>query len=87
MKTRRLVPAADCLILSQVCEKQNKCESCCHGMRNHVRMCVVSCKGSHRGDGVEGRVGADAEVRSGDVVGDGGGDDHNGNARLLVFLS
>lgn len=50
-------------------------------------MCVVPCKGSHRGDGVEGRVGADAKVRAGDVVGDGGRDDHNGNAHLLVFLS
>lgn len=51
-----------------------------------MRICVVPCKGSHRGDGVEGRVGADAEVRAGDIVGNGGGDDHNGNAHLLVFL-
>lgn len=37
----------------------------------------------HRGDGVEGGVGADAEVGAGDVVGDGGGDDAERDAELL----
>lgn len=56
-------------------------------MCNHMHMHVVPYEGSHWGDSVEGSVGADAEVRAGDVVGDGGRDDHNGNAHLLVFLS
>lgn len=52
-----------------------------------VQLRVVPCEGAHWGDSVEGSVGADAEVRARDVVGDGGRDDHNGNAHLLVFLS
>lgn len=44
-------------------------------------------RGAYGGDGVEGGVGADAEVRAGDVVGDGGGDDHHGNAHLFILLS
>lgn len=43
-------------------------------------------RGTYGGDGVEGRVGADAEVRAGDVVGDGGGDDHHGDTHLFVLL-
>lgn len=49
-------------------------------------MCVSAVKGTYAGDGVKGGVGADAEVRAGDVVGDGGRDNHHGNAHLLVFL-
>lgn len=81
MNTRRLVPAADCLILSQVCG----------GPRNvQPFSCVgthVGRSSAHGGDGVEGRVGADAEVRAGDVVGDSSGDDHHWNAHLFVLLS
>lgn len=40
-------------------------------------------RGSHSGDGVERGVGADAEVRARDVVGDGGGHDAQGDAELL----
>lgn len=47
----------------------------------------MCCWGTDRGDGVEGSVSADAEVRAGDVVGDGGRDYHHGNAHLLVLLS
>lgn len=49
-------------------------------------MCIC-CLGTYRGDGVEGSVGANAEVRARNVVGDGGGDNYHGNAHLLVFLS
>lgn len=59
----------------------------CHGMCTHVHVCAAPCEGSHWGDSVEGRVSADAEVRAGDVVRDGGRDDHNGNTHLLIFLS
>ena len=38
------------------------------------------------GDGVESSVSADAEVRAGDIVGDGGRNDHHWNAQLLVLL-
>ena len=39
-----------------------------------------------RGDSVESSVSADAEVRAGDIVGDGGRNDHHWNAQLLVLL-
>lgn len=38
---------------------------------------------SYDGDGVEGSVSTDAEVGAGDVVGDGGGDNAQGDAELL----
>lgn len=81
MNTRRFVPAADCLILSQVCGGESSDESLSCTQAN---LCP---RGTHRGDGVEGGVGANAEVRAGDIVGDGGGDDHHGNTHLFVLLS
>lgn len=41
----------------------------------------------HRGDGVESGVGTNAEVGAGDVVGDGGGDDADGDTELLKLGS
>lgn len=81
MNTRRFVPAADCLILSQVCGGERSVRSL---IRTQANICR---RGTYGGDGVEGRVGADAEVGAGDVVGDGGGDDHHGNTHLFVLLS
>lgn len=49
--------------------------------------CAQADGGTYGGDGVEGGVSTDAEVRAGDVVGDGGGDDHHGNTHLFVLLS
>lgn len=43
--------------------------------------------GTDSGNGVEGSVSADAEVRARHVVGDSGRDDHHGNAQLLKFRS
>lgn len=42
--------------------------------------------GSHRADGVEGCVSPHTEVRAGDVVGDGSGDDHKRDAQLIKLL-
>lgn len=39
---------------------------------------------SYVGDSIKGRVSPDAQVRAGDVVGDGGGDHHHGNTKLWV---
>lgn len=81
MNTRRFVPAADCLILSQVCGSESSVQLLSPKPASFCQ------RGTYGSDGVEGGVGADAEVRAGDVVGDGGGDDHHGDAHLLVLLS
>lgn len=47
----------------------------------------ICCFGTYRGDGVEGSVSTDAEVRARNIVGDSGGDNNHGNTHLLVFLS
>lgn len=82
MKTLLLVPAADCLILSHVCgPKRGDCTTTHKSWRARCSLMI------YRRNGVERSVSSHAEVRSWDVVGDGGGDNDQGDAKLLVLLS
>lgn len=77
-----------CRLLDSVTGLQERNIAEINLVNSFLYICVyVYCWGTDRSDGVEGGVSANAEVRAGDIVGDGGGDNHHGNAHLFIFLS